>query len=74
MSTQNHGGMKSTEEKSLFAHQSSLTILRAKSSSSKQEEQAKKTMNLTCEAFLLIFTDNFLHAVSPPSTAEVENG
>jgi hypothetical protein len=46
MGMENHGGMISTKENSLFVHQSSLSILPAESSSSEQEERAKGMMNL----------------------------
>jgi hypothetical protein len=38
---ENHGGIISTKENSLFVHQSSLSILPAESSSSEQEEREK---------------------------------
>jgi hypothetical protein len=46
VSIENHGRMISTEENSWFVHQNSLAVLPAVSSSSKQEEWAKKIMTL----------------------------
>jgi hypothetical protein len=43
---ENYGGKISTEENSLFVHQSSLAILPAESSDSKQDEREKRLMNL----------------------------
>jgi hypothetical protein len=42
-----HGGMMSTEENSSFVYQSSVVILPVESSGIKQEERAKRMMNLT---------------------------
>jgi hypothetical protein len=42
---ENQGGIMSTGESSSFIHQSSLAILPAELSGSKQEERAKEMMN-----------------------------
>jgi hypothetical protein len=61
MSMENHRGMVSTVE-NWFVHQSSLAILPAKSSSSKQEERGKKCWIYSFEEFLFIIPSYFLHA------------
>jgi hypothetical protein len=43
---ENHGGVMSTEENPLILHHSSVAILRAEQSGSKQEEREKGMMNL----------------------------
>jgi hypothetical protein len=49
-----HGGMILTEDNSCLIHQSSLAVLPAESSSSKQEEWAKEIMNLNLGIILFI--------------------
>jgi hypothetical protein len=61
MSCQNHGGTKSTEGNSWFVHQSSLAILPAESSGSKQEEWANRIW--PCKVFLFILAGNVLYAI-----------
>jgi hypothetical protein len=47
-------------ENSWFVHRSSLAILPAESSSNKQEERGKETMNLTLRSFFLFILPNWL--------------
>jgi hypothetical protein len=59
----NHGRMKQTEKNSWFVHQSSLAILPAESSGSKQEERAKGIMNSALWSIFVHTCKWFLHAV-----------
>jgi hypothetical protein len=67
---ENHGGMMLTEENSWYVHQSSLAILPAESSGSKQEEWAKGMMNLALQSIFVhtfkwfIICRKFLHGAS----------
>jgi hypothetical protein len=61
MNMENYGGMMSTEENS-FVHHSSLAILPAGSSGSKQEEWAKR-MSLALRS-IFVHTCDFLHVIS----------
>jgi hypothetical protein len=56
---ENHGGMMSTEEKLQICHQSSLAILPAEASGSKQEERANGMM----EVFHAKYFCSYLQAI-----------
>jgi hypothetical protein len=53
MNMEDHGVMISTEENSCFVHQSSLAVLPAESSSIKQEEGAKETINVALRSVFI---------------------
>jgi hypothetical protein len=57
MNMENHDGMMSTEENSLFVHQSSLAIV--ESSSIKQEERSKEIMNLAVRSISFLLASEF---------------
>jgi hypothetical protein len=61
MNMENHDGMMSTEENSLFVHQSSLAIV--ESSSIKQEERSKEIMNLALRSIFVLICKWILHVV-----------
>jgi hypothetical protein len=64
MSIQNHGGMMIlTEKNSSLVYQSTLAILLAEISGSKQEEWTKGMRIWPCEVFLFTLASGFLRVV-----------